>query len=342
MKEVMLVVTNPKAHDLQEFYEMTKDSTFQKQFFNLKEMTLYDAKNMLEFIVRNESGNGYMDYAFIKLAWSASETDNYDNTNSKLIGFISLNQANQHDFLITGFKNLFSFGIIEEYRGKGIMIRALNMRIKAYIQNKMNFIAAFVKPNNIVSDKILLKCGFIKIEQSSHGQLYTRRLDMDESEYNKDFISIDDNVEIKQSMNYFLSHIEQKHVAIVEFFLQNGFGTSMPILSFFSYLKPIDRCIILEKLFDLKIRGINLYDKMVLAYVKVGRPLFGKEVIDFARSKGESEMNCWGLEQKLDLGIPQEITDQYRLEMLQGFLGNVTIPQEGKFLGLLINFIRTN
>ena len=98
----------------------------------------------------------------------------------------------------------------------------------------------------------------------------------------------------------------------------------------------------LEKLFDLKVRNINLYDKLVLAYVKIGKPIFGKEVIEFARSIGESEMNCWGLEQKLDLGIPQETTDQFRLTTLQGFLESTSNFQEKLFLGLLINFIQAN
>src|ERR1035437_4045373 len=103
-------------------------------------------------------------------------------------------------------------------------------------------------------------------------------------------------------MQYFQKQFQDKHLPIVAYFLKNGFGTSMPVLTYLSYLKSVDRCIILEKLFIENVRNIQLYDKMVLAYVKVGRPDLGKEVITFARKNGELEFNCQGIEQKLDLG----------------------------------------
>lgn len=141
-------------------------------------------------------------------------------------------------------------------------------------------------------------------------------------------------------MNYFLKQLKSKHNPIVEYFIRNGFGTSMPVLTYLSTLKPIDRCIILERLFELNVRNIHVYDKMVLSYVKVGHPEYGIPVINFARKMGESEFNCRGIEEKLKLiGIPPERSDEQRLFMFKDYLSNTNVPIEIEFLNLLIKFI---
>lgn len=139
-------------------------------------------------------------------------------------------------------------------------------------------------------------------------------------------------------MNYFINQIQEKHLAVIDYFNKNGFGTSMPVLTYLSTLRPFDRCIILEKLFELNVRNIWLYDKMVLAYVKIGRPEYGKQIIAFARQMGEDEFNCWGIEQKLDLGVPPDRTDSQRLAMFQEYLNNSTVAHEIEFLNILIQF----
>ena len=140
-------------------------------------------------------------------------------------------------------------------------------------------------------------------------------------------------------MNFFLKDFSDRHISITNHFIKHGFGSNMPILTHFSILKPIDRCIILEKLFEKKVRNIHLYDKMVLAYVKIGRPDLGKLVVEFARQIGESEFNCWGIEQKLDLGIPREISDEQRLMQIGNDLKKTNASLEIEFLNLLIEFI---
>jgi hypothetical protein len=141
-------------------------------------------------------------------------------------------------------------------------------------------------------------------------------------------------------VKYFLEQIKNKHIPIVEYFLRNGFGTSMPVLTYLSTLKPIDRCIILEKLFESNVRTIHLYDKMVLSYVKVGHPEYGIPVINFARKMGESEFNCRGIEEKLKLvGIPPERTDEQRLIIFRDYLSSTHVSSEIEFLNILIKFI---
>lgn len=142
-------------------------------------------------------------------------------------------------------------------------------------------------------------------------------------------------------MNHFLNQLNSKHNPIVEYFLRNGFGTSMPVLTALSVLQPLDRCIILERIFELNVRNIHLYDKMVLAYVKIGRPDYGAQVVKFARQMGENEFNCNGIEEKLKLvGIPPERTDQQRLFIIQDYLATTSVPKEIEFLNILTNFIK--
>ncbi|MCF6212788.1 MAG: hypothetical protein L3J45_02060 [Flavobacteriaceae bacterium] len=133
--------------------------------------------------------------------------------------------------------------------------------------------------------------------------------------------------------------LKEKHLPIINFFKEKGFGSSMPILNRFSYLKPIDRCIILEKLFVDGIRNIYLLDKLVLAYVKIGRQDLGMKVIDYARKTGESEVNCSGMEFKLDIGIPHKKTDSERLAKIKDKLSDTNDFMENKFLNLLKTFV---
>lgn len=141
-------------------------------------------------------------------------------------------------------------------------------------------------------------------------------------------------------MNYFQKQLKDKHLKIVNFFIENEFGTSMPILTYLSTLAPIDRCIILEKLFEITPGNIDLYDKMLLAYVKVGRVDLAKQVLKIAKDRGESDFNIWGMSEKLDLGIPPERSNQQRMAMFKEYLSEAADRQEIEFLNLLINFIK--
>lgn len=140
--------------------------------------------------------------------------------------------------------------------------------------------------------------------------------------------------------SYFKDELLEKHNSIVDFFADYTFGSSMPILSYLSYLKPIDRCIILEKLFELtNVSNIWILDKLVLAYVKVGRIDYAKGIIQYARMNGESINDIMGLASKLDVGIPEEYGDSNRLNNLISFKSQTQNENEIIFLNLLINFI---
>jgi len=133
--------------------------------------------------------------------------------------------------------------------------------------------------------------------------------------------------------------LSQKHFPIINFFKKEGFETSMPILTYFSYLEPIDRCIILEKLFIDGIRNIYLLDKLLLAYVKIGRKDCGKEVIEYAREMGESEINCSGMEFKLlNIGVPAPKSTHQILEKIENAWNKTIKINELTFLDELKEF----
>ncbi len=71
-------------------------------------------------------------------------------------------------------------------------------------------------------------------------------------------------------MKHFRHLASQRHIDVAAFFMVKPLGTNNPILTYFSTLEPLDRCVILELLFEMGQHNINVYDKMVLAYVKVG------------------------------------------------------------------------
>jgi hypothetical protein len=140
-------------------------------------------------------------------------------------------------------------------------------------------------------------------------------------------------------MNNYQNLLTEKHIKIVNFFMENRFGSNMPILTYFSTLDPLDRCIILEKIFELKGGSIVLFDKLVLAYVKVGRIDLAELVIETAQDSGVDEMYIEGMEDKLIVGVPPERTRQQRLDMFKDYLARTEVKVEIQFLNLLIKFI---
>lgn len=141
-------------------------------------------------------------------------------------------------------------------------------------------------------------------------------------------------------MEYFLNSIKDKHIPIVDYFLKYNFGTNLPVLTYLSTLSPFDRCIILEKLFEEGFRNIHLLDKMVLAYVKVGRVNYAKEVIHFANQMSIYNNEISMLVSKLDLPIPQPQTNTNRLIILEEYRISTNDPIELEFIDLLIEFVK--
>lgn len=78
---------------------------------------------------------------------------------------------------------LLNFGIGKKYEGKGIMTAALKITLDHLYQLEYNIVSAYVKPDNIGSEKVLEKCGFDLIHDDFYGKTYVKALKIDKDEY---------------------------------------------------------------------------------------------------------------------------------------------------------------
>lgn len=140
------------------------------------------------------------------------------------------------------------------------------------------------------------------------------------------------------SFNFHKEHLHKGHMPIVAYFKQHGFGTNNPVLTYFSVLATTERCVILEELYNPQVLDSILSDKLLLAYVTSGKIELAKKVIENSIKNGESDLNVWGLNSKLDLGLAPKRNREQRLAIYNDFLSKTQNPLEVKFLNLLVDF----
>ena len=74
-------------------------------------------------------------------------------------------------------------------------------------------------------------------------------------------------------MSKIADHIGLRYEGIVAYFVRRPFGTYPADMTVLSLLPPEDRCLILERLFQLQLGNIlDLVDKLSMAYLKAGWP----------------------------------------------------------------------
>lgn len=182
-----LVLTPPHQNDLVEFHKMNQDLMIQMEFSNLKNITLEGSKQLLENILKSFEESPNYDFCFIKIAFSLNSQDYYDSSNSVLVGFISVSEGSLTEFKFSGFETLLTYGIIEKYRNIGLMTNALNFRIERFEELGFNIIPAYLKGKNPASEKVLRKCGFIKILENDFGCTYVKRITMSKAQFDTNF-----------------------------------------------------------------------------------------------------------------------------------------------------------
>lgn len=139
----------------------------------------------------------------------------------------------------------------------------------------------------------------------------------------------------------FKFHKDKKHSGhdpIIQFFSRNRFGSNNPVMTYLSVLSTTDRCIILEELYNPNLLDSILSDKLLLAYVTSGKQHLAQKVIENSIRNGESEINVWGLRDKLDLGLAPTRNRAQRLAIYNDFLSKSQNSVETEFLKLLIDF----
>lgn len=137
---------------------------------------------------------------------------------------------------------------------------------------------------------------------------------------------------------------KEKHKPIINWFLKNGFGTNMPILTYFSTLSPIDRCVILESLMANRVVNVEVIDKLILAYVKAGYREHGEYIISLLKKSNYCNDDYFiaGIESKLDIAIPPYRSDEERIEYIRMYRSQTENELELEFLELLDGFIMDN
>lgn len=74
-------------------------------------------------------------------------------------------------------------------------------------------------------------------------------------------------------MSRIAERIGSRYEAIVDYFVGHPFGSHPPDMTILSLLPPVDRCLILERLFSLRAGNVlDLVDKLSMAYLKAGWP----------------------------------------------------------------------
>lgn len=181
-----LIVTDPILEDYIAFHKLISEPKFQSEFINYRNQTIEATKQEINFWVKNSQKVFPSFFRVIRLT-PHDNLSSYTRDNSFLIGFISNIQADQTDQLYSGFKMLINFGITEEYEGKGIMTMALEMTLEKLYEMKFSIVSAFVKPSNIASEKVLIKCGFDLLNSDLRGKTFVKALMIDKDEYKNSF-----------------------------------------------------------------------------------------------------------------------------------------------------------
>lgn len=139
----------------------------------------------------------------------------------------------------------------------------------------------------------------------------------------------------------FKFHKEKKHSGhdpIIQFFNRNRFGLNNPVMTYLSVLATTDRCVILEELYNPNLLDSVLSDKLLLAYVTSGKKHLAEKVIQNSIRLSDSEINVWGLRDKLDLGLAPTRNRAQRLAIYNDFLSKPQGLVEKEFLNLLVDF----
>lgn len=182
-----LLLTNPNRNDLEEFHKMNQDPLLQREFHNLRSITLEKSEAMLLEYIRISESNSSENFCFIKVAPQVSPNDYYDITNSSIVGFISVNQSGDLDFQTSGFQILLNYAILEKYRNRGLMTQALNLRMKRFEELGFNILPAYIKGENGASEKVLRKCGFRRVVDHDLGSTFVKRITMDKARFEQGF-----------------------------------------------------------------------------------------------------------------------------------------------------------
>ena len=187
MTETSLGTTPFYLSDSSQFFELSKDIDIRSEFPNMRFQNVEDANQYIEHQKQIQETSRTAFFKAIRIIFG-EDTGVYTETNSILIGFISLHSSGAFESMLAGgIKETLSYAIKSNFRKKGLMTTALNMTLEAMTEDRYNIVASIVKPHNKASIRVLEKCGFDLISQNVITSFYVKRITMNEFEYKQIF-----------------------------------------------------------------------------------------------------------------------------------------------------------
>jgi len=186
MSQPFLVTTPIQIEDAKSIIEFGKDREIHEEFLNFRFGNLKEAEKYVENMIVYNENSGKCFFQMTKIAFK--EAPLYNDTNSTSIGFVTLYDTNISDRLFSGgFNQNLGFAIKSQYRNKGLTTIALNQVMDRLLDLEYTIIPAFVKLNNVASERVLQKCGFNKVLETPMGNTFVKRLYMAEIEFYSHF-----------------------------------------------------------------------------------------------------------------------------------------------------------
>lgn len=150
---------------------------------------------------------------------------------------------------------------------------------------------------------------------------------------------------IKESENQidfkYFAHLKNiKHDEIIAFFHAHELGSSNPIMKYLNILAPIDRCIIIEQLFNpLILNSLYIRYKMVLYYVTADRLDLAEKIIEFSTVNGDIVLSIDLMKSKLNIGESPKFENWQRIEQMKKEFEKESGALERSFINLIIDFL---
>jgi hypothetical protein len=233
-------------------------------------------------------------------------------------------------------ENVVPYSIIEIIKNSALKI-AKEMAPTFFIGDKE---AIF----NLFFQELLYKENSIEISNSFINQLENRP-DIELEAGNKYEINSEEDINVKNLSipfsRYYLSNWNENHQKLLMFFYKNGYNTD-GYLYLFSFIKPSDRCAILENLISMFSYNEILIDKICMAYSKDGKVFLATQFLDFlAKNNYISNLYRSQIQSKLEIinYSPVSINDcKMQLEKRLKISHN---EKEIELIGILMDFINS-
>lgn len=225
-----------------------------------------------------------------------------------------------------------SYADVDEYFDD---LRELNISELPHEYFIGQFIKKVVMPENDYAYIILGNNWKIGVENEFNNQCFY--IETYKWYLNDDFY--DQSLNREKPTNPYLSHQQ-----IINYFLRNGFGTELPVLTHFSVLQMQDRIYIIESLIENGIENIHVYDKLSMAYAKKGNARRALEILENGLERGfidtinYSNM-IWKIK-SLQLTNPTEYIIQK--EYINNSLKEANTVYEKLFLKQIEDFVEKN